>query len=394
MEQNKATHNPYTPDSGVRPPALAGRDRELADLRSIISQLTAGGSERHVLITGLRGVGKTVLLNEFESMCQDAGWPGETKEVGRNTSIASLIAHSARKALLQMSAKKRAGEMLRRGLSALKAFQVSFGEVSFKLDVDPAIGFADSGDLVEDLRDLLVAVGEAARESGLGFALILDEVQNLSRGDYEALIMALHRAKQRNLPIAFVGAGLPLVPSLTAEAKSYAERMFIYPTIDKLTASDAREALVLPAERQGVLWDQDAVGEVLAYTEGYPYFIQEYGRRAWDVSDAARITLEDAAVAKALVEADLDESFFEGRIGRLSDVERAYVVALASLGDEPQRSSRVAELLQRKPTSLSPVRDALLQSAVIYAPKRGLLAFTVPHCADFVRRRYPHTTMP
>jgi hypothetical protein len=330
-----------------------------------------------------------VLLNEFESMCQAAGWPGETKEVGRNTSIANLIAHSARKALLQMSAKKRAGDRLRRGLGALKAFQVSFGEVSFKLDVDPAVGIADSGDLVEDLRDLFMAVGEAALESGLGFALILDELQNLSRDDYEALIMALHRAKQRSLPVAFVGAGLPLVPSLTAEAKSYAERMFIYPMIGKLASCDAREALILPAEHQSVSWEEDAVAQVLAYTEGYPYFIQEYGRRAWDVGDTSRITLRDALAAKALVEADLDESFFEGRIGRLSDVERAYVVAMASLGDGPQRSSRIAELLQRKPTSLSPVRDALLQSAVIYAPKRGLLAFTVPHCADFVRRRYP-----
>ncbi|MGH2878432.1 MAG: AAA family ATPase [Solirubrobacteraceae bacterium] len=390
MGRGTGTHNPYTPDSGVRPPALAGRDQELAQLASIISQLTAGGSERHVLITGLRGVGKTVLLNEFEVMCQNAGWPGETKEVGRQTSVANLLSHSARKALLQMSVKKRAGEMLRRALSALKAFQVSVGDVSFKLDIDPAVGLADSGDLVEDLRDLLVAVGEAALESGLGFALILDEIQNLSRGDYEALIMALHRAKQRSLPVAFVGAGLPLIPSLTADAKPYAERMFVYPTIGKLAAREAREALVLPAEQQGVSWDEDAIREVLAYTEGYPYFIQEYGRRVWDVNSAARITPEDAIAAKALVEADLDESFFEGRIGRLADSERTYVAAMASLGDGPQQSSRVAELLQRKPTSLSPVRDALMQSAIIYAPQRGLLAFTVPHCADFVRRRYPH----
>ena len=188
---------------------------------------------------------------------------------------ATLIGRTARKALLQMSARKRAGEMLRRALSALKAFEVSTGDVSFKLDVDAAVGIADSGDLVEDLRDLLVAVGEAAQESGLGFALILDEIQNLSRDDYEALIMGLHRTKQKGLPVAFVGAGLPLIPSLTAEAKSYAERMFIYTAIGELGEPAARDALIKPAEAQKVSWDEDGVAEVMAYTEGYPYFIQD-----------------------------------------------------------------------------------------------------------------------
>ena len=337
----------------------------------------------------MSGVGKTVLLNEFEVLCQAAGWPGETKEVGRNTSLATLIGRTARKALLQMSARKRAGELLRRALSALKAFEVSTGDVSFKLDVDAAVGIADSGDLVEDLRDLLVAVGEAARESGLGFALILDEIQNLSRDDYEALIMALHRAKQRNLPVAFVGAGLPLIPSLTAEAKSYAERMFIYTAIGELGEPAARDALIQPAEHQGVSWDEDGVAEVMAYTEGYPYFIQEYGRSAWALNTGKRITLEDTRAAQLLVEADLDESFFEGRIGRLTDTERAYVSAMAALGDGPQDSSQVARLLQRKATSLSPIRDELMRNAVIYAPRRGQVDFTVPHCAAFVRRRYP-----
>lgn len=388
MGRGAGTYNPYTPDSGVRPPALTGRDRELARLASIVSQLTAGGTERHILITGLRGVGKTVLLNEFEAMCRQAGWPAETKEVGRGTSLATLIGRATRKALLQMSARKRAGETLRRALGVLKAFEVSVGEVSFKLDVSAAVGVADSGDLVEDLRDLLVAVGEAAQESGLGFALVLDEVQNLSRDDYEALIMALHRAKQRRLPVSFVGAGLPLIPSLTAEAKSYAERMFVYAAIGELPEPAARDALIQPAEQQGVSWAESAVAEVMAYTEGYPYFIQEYGRRAWDLNSGTRITLADTTAAKALVEADLDESFFEGRIGRLTGAEIAYVSALAGLGDGPQESGQVAKLLQRKPTSLSTVRDELMRNAVIYAPRRGQVDFTVPHCAAFVRRRY------
>jgi hypothetical protein len=389
MERGTGTYNPYTPDSGVRPPALTGRDAELARLASIVSQLTSGGTERHVLITGLRGVGKTVLLNEFEVFCQEAGWPGETKEVGRSTSLATLVGRTARKALLQMSARKRAGDLLRRALGALKAFEISTGDMSFKLDVSAAIGIADSGDLVEDLRDLLVAVGEAAKESGLGFALILDEIQNLRREDYEALIMALHRAKQRRLPVAFVGAGLPLIPSLTAEAKSYAERMFVYAAIGELSEPAARDALVQPAEQQGVSWSEEGIAEVMAYTEGYPYFIQEYGRRAWSLNTGKRITLKDTRAAKLLVEADLDESFFEGRLGRLTDTERAYLRAIATLGDGPQESSQVAKLLKRKATSLSPVRDELMRNAVIYSPRRGQVDFTVPHCAAFVRRRYP-----
>lgn len=389
MGRGAGTYNPYTPDPGVRPPALTGRDVELARLASIVSQLTAGGTERHVLITGLRGVGKTVLLNEFEILCQEAGWPAETKEVGRNTSLSTLIGRTVRKALLQMSARKRAGEMLRRALGALKAFEVTVGDASFKLDVTALVGTADSGDLVEDLRDLLVAVGEAAQESALGFALILDEIQNLSRSDYEALIMALHRAKQRRLPVAFVGAGLPLIPSLTAEAKSYAERLFAYASIGELSEPAARDALVKPAEQQGVSWEPDGVAEVLAYTERYPYFIQEYGRRAWALNTGRRITLADIHAARLLVEAELDESFFEGRVGRLTRTERAYAGAMAALGDGPQQSSRVAELLGRKQTSLSTVRDDLMRNAVIYAPQRGLVDFTVPHCAAYVRRRYP-----
>ena len=388
MARGAGTYNPYTPDSGVRPPALTGRDAELGTLAGIVSQLSAGGTERHLLITGLRGVGKTVLLNEFELLCREAGWPAETKEVGRNASLATLIGRAARKALLQMSVRKRAGEKLRKALSVLKAFEVSMGEVSFKLDVSPAVGIADSGDLVEDLRDLLVAVGEATQDAGLGFALILDEIQNLDRDDYEALIMALHRAKQRRLPVAFVGAGLPLIPSLTAEAKSYAERMFVYIAIGELSQAAVRDALIQPAERQGVSWEKGGVAEVMTYTEGYPYFIQEYGRRAWEVNSGRRITLEDARAAKLLVEADLDESFFEGRIGRLTDAERAYVTTMAALGDGPQETSEVAKLLGRKPTSLSMVRNELMRSAVIYSPRRGEVDFTVPHCAAFIRRRY------
>lgn len=389
MARPTNTHNPYTPDSGVRPPALTGRDAELAHLRSIITQLSSGGTENHLLITGLRGVGKTVLLLEFENMCTEAGWPGETNEIGSVSSIATVVSRAVRRALLRMSAKKRAGAHVKRALSVLKSFQITVGDISVTLDVDAAHGEADSGDLADDLRDLLVAVGEAAEESGRGFALILDELQNLSREDYEALIMGLHRAKQKGLPVAFVGAGLPLIPELTADAKSYAERMFVYPAIGALPHDAARDALILPAREQGVEWDPAAVEQVLDYTEGYPYFIHAYGRKAWPGSDATRITLEDTLDAQVVVEDWLDDNFFEARMKRLSDREGEYVSAMATLGDGPQSTTAIARILSSPPSSLTRTRDGLLRSSVIYAPRRGQVDFTVPHCAAFVRRRYP-----
>lgn len=392
MARGRGTHNPYTPDSGVRPPALTGRENELAHFHRIIDELGAGGTEKHLLITGLRGVGKTVLLNEFEAMCQEAGWPAEAKEVGRNSSIAVIVGRVVKVALIEMSLKKRIGERLKTAMGALKSFEVTLpDDVSFRLDPnwEPAPGRAESGDLADDLRDLLVAVGQAAIDAGVGFALILDEIQNLTRDDYEALIMALHRAKQKGLPIAFVGAGLPLIPRLTSDAKSYAERMFVFPTIGALNDEAASEALTEPAAGQGVDWQADAVSEVVDVTEGYPYFLQEYGRHAWARNSGPVITTGDVSQAQILVTEHLDTNFFEPRIGKLNDSERSYVSAMAELGDGPQRSAEVAARLGRGQQSVSPVRDALIESAIIYAPRRGYVDFTVPHCAPFVRRRYP-----
>ncbi|MGO9886388.1 MAG: AAA family ATPase [Solirubrobacteraceae bacterium] len=389
MGRGARTYNPYTPDAGARPPALVGRDRELEHLQSIITQLSAGGTERHLLITGLRGVGKTVMLNEFENVCAEAGWPAESKEVARDSSVAVLVGRSASRALRQLSLRAKVTHQLRRAMRVLTSFEVTLpGDIRFKLGVDALAGHADSGDLADDLRDVLVSVGEAAAEAGVGFALVLDELHNLLAGEYEALIIALHRAKQKTLPVSFVAAGLPLIPALTGEAKTYAERMFVRAPLGALPDDAACIALADPARMQKVRWDDDALTLAVTYTEGYPYFLQEVGRWAWRQRDGARITRPHVEAAIPLAEAELDESFFEVRLGRLNATQRAYVQAMAELGDGPVGSFDIAQRLGRKPTAVTKVRDALIREAIIYAPARGELAFTVPHCARFVRRRY------
>jgi hypothetical protein len=389
MVRGADTYNPYTPDAGARPPALVGRDRELEHLQSIITQLSAGGTERHLLITGLRGVGKTVMLNEFENACAEAGWPAESKEVARESSAATLVGRSASRALRQLSAKAKVTDRLRRAMRVLTSFEVALpGDISFKLGVDALAGQADSGDLADDLRDVLLSVGEAAAEAGVGFALVLDELHNLSPADYEALIVALHRAKQKMLPVSFVAAGLPLIPALTGEAKTYAERMFVRAPLGALPLTAARVALTDPARAQAVRWDEDALETAVAYTEGYPYFLQEVGRWAWRLGDGDRITRADIDIAISLAEEELDESFFEVRLGRLNATQRAYVQAMAALGDGPVASSDIAAQLGRKPSDVTKVRDALINEAITYAPVRGKLAFTVPHCARFIRRQF------
>lgn len=389
MGRGAHTYNPYTPDAGARPPALVGRDRELEHLQSIITQLDAGGTERHLLITGLRGVGKTVVLNEFENACAEAGWPAESKEVARGSSIAVLVGRSASRALRQLSMRAKVTDGIRRAMRVLTSFEVTLpGDVRFKLGVDALAGHADSGDLADDLRDVIVSVGEAAAEAGVGFALALDELHNLPAGDYEALIIALHRAKQKTLPVSFVAAGLPLIPALSGEAKTYAERMFVRAPLGALPDDAARIALADPARVQKVQWDDDALTLAVTYTAGYPYFLQELGRWAWRQRDGERITRTDVETAIPLAEAELDESFFEVRLGRLNATQRAYVQAMAELGDGPVSSTEIAQRLSRKPTAVTKVRDTLIREAIIYAPARGKLAFTVPHCARFVRRRY------
>lgn len=390
MVREATARNPYTPDMGARPPFLAGRDSELAYFGEMLAQLGAGGTQKHLILTGLRGVGKTVLLNEFEALCGAAGWPGESRELAEGSSVAHVVAKAARKALMEMSAGRRAGDAVRRALGALKAFTLTLGDITFRFDVDALEGVADSGDLAEDMRDLLVEVGTAAKANGAGFALILDEMQNLSKVDLEALIVGLHRAKQKALPVALVGGGLPLLPDLTGEAKSYAERGFEFRRIGALDRVAAAAALEEPVNGQDVRWDPRAVERVIDLTEGYPYFLQEYGREIWKIHRDPVIDLKQVTAAEPIVLEYLDDNFFSQRIGKLPDAERRYMAAIASLGVGPQRSGAVADALGKEPQEVSVVRDRLIKASLLYAPARGEVNFTVPLCADHIRRHpYP-----
>jgi AAA ATPase domain len=383
-----ARNNPYSPGAGAPPPALTGREREIEHFQTLLARLGAGAHEKSMIVTGQRGVGKTVLLNRFESLADEAEWFSDFYEVPRDAELPAALARMARRALLRISRKERMRSRVDNALGVLKAFTVTVGGIELNIDVDAARGSADSGDLAEDLRDLLIEVGRVAQQAGTGVLFLFDEVQFVRKAHYEALVIALHRLSQKRVPLAVVGAGLPLLPRLTGEAKSYSERMFDYSSIGRLSPEDAEEALRRPARERGVEYAHDALARLMDLTGRYPYFIQEYGKHVWNVASTDTITLDDVEAAVPVVRAYLDEGFFEVRMGRTTKSQRRYMVAMADLGDGPQSSSAVAERLGIPDKSASPTRAELIDAALIYVPQRGSVDFTVPGCADYVRRRF------
>ena len=383
--------NPYSPGAGTRPPALVGRDGEIEAMDVALRRLRLGRDGRSQMLTGLRGVGKTVMLNEFEHLAGGRGYFHEHIEVGEDGDLAPRLAAAIRRILLAMDARKRIGERIRRALGVLKAFSIRLpGGPELSIDVDAVSGPADSGDLATDLSGLFVEVGEVARDHDAGVLITIDELHYVALPTLEALVMGLHRAAQLRLPITIAGAGLPSLATLTGEAKSYAERMFTFPVIGSLPAEQAREALVVPAADEGVDWEPAALDRVLAVTEGYPYFLQEFGKRAWDAADVPRtITDDDVARSIPVATAELDDGFFRVRTGRTSDPERAYLRAMAELGPGPVRSGEVAALLQKKTTALGPTRDGLIRKALCYSPRYGEIDFTVPLFDGFMKRWLP-----
>lgn len=345
-----------------------------------------------MLITGLRGVGKTVLLGAFESRARASGWITVTAEITKNEDFGPRMGSMIRRALFQVAPKISWTGKLRRAAGALRSFSIAVapdGSVTAGIDIEPLEGTADSGHLPDDLTDLLVALGEAAQERDTGIAFLVDEVQFLRVAEFEALIAGLHRTVQRRLPITLVGAGLPQLPRLAGEAKSYAERLFKFPRIGQLTPPQAEAALAQPAAYQGVSYEPGAIDVIVDYTEGYPYFLQEYGKIVWDLAPAgepisARVTEE----AQRAVEAKLDESFFRVRAERVTELELQYLRAMAELGSGEQSAGDVAAVMGRTSNQLGPTRARLIDKGLIYTTSHGHGDFTVPQFDRYMRRNH------
>ena len=365
----------------------------------MLARLERGRTEQSTKITGLRGVGKTVLLGQFSRKADARKWATIELEVSKhdNDDFRRQLARGFRSALLQMSPKARWGDRARRLAAVIKSFTVAIdpdGKITAGLDTDAAEGVADSGDLATDLTELLVAVGEAAADHQTGVVLLLDEIQFLRRDQLEAVVAALHKTVQRELPITMVGAGLPQIAELAGEAKSYAERLFKFPDIGVLSEEDARAALSKPAAEEGVAFDDAALQLAGEVTGRYPYFLQELGYAVWPLASNNRITRTDVEHARLVYEDKLDGSFFRVRLDRATELEQAYLRAMAELGPEPQLASAVARLLNRTSEQCGPTRSGLIEKGLLYTPNHGYAAFTVPHFDQFTRRSVPTLSVP
>jgi len=385
--------NPFSPGAGAPPPELVGRDGILDQARVLLGRVKSKRPEKSMLLTGLRGVGKTVLLNETERLALGSGYRTISVESHEGKSLASLLVPHLRKVLYEIDRLAGAGDKVRRGLRVLGSFvgalKMSVDDVTFGLDIDPERGAADSGDLEIDLPSLFVAIGDAAEERKAAVALFIDEIQYLDRKELGALIMAMHKIQQRQLPIVLIAAGLPILPALAGESKSYAERLFSFPAVGALSKEDAMKALQEPAQAVGVTFETRALHEVYRLTAGYPYFLQEWGYQAWNHADKSPIRLRVVKEATATVTTRLDENFFKVRYNRLTPGERRFLRAMAELGPGPQRTGDVADILEVKLMSLGPVRANLIKKGMIYSPAYGDMAFTVPLFDEFMKRTIP-----
>lgn len=386
--------NPFSPGAGSPPPELAGRDGILEQARVLLGRVLAKRPEKSLLLTGLRGVGKTVLLNEIERMAQASGYRTILIEAHEGKSLAVLLAPQLRRLLFDLDRIAGAGDKVRRGIAVLKSFigavRIKVGEIDISLDIEPEPGTADSGDLETDLPSLFLAVGEAAQERGVAVALLIDELQYFSSPELSALIMAMHKMQQRQLPLLLIAAGLPILPGLMGESKSYAERLFSFPDIGPLPEPDATKALQDPVRQAGEAFEPAALAEIFRLTRGYPYFLQEWGYQAWNHAASSPISLAVVRQTSALVAQRLDENFFRVRFDRLTPREKKYLRAMAELGPGPHRTGDVADKLGVKINTLGPVRANLIKKGMVYSPSHGDMAFTVPLFDEFMRRAIAH----
>jgi hypothetical protein len=380
--------NPFRPGAGTPPPALIGRDDLIEKYSIALRRTLAGRPGKSVMPIGLRGVGKTVLLNRFEQLARDNGLQTGFMEAPETGEFKRLLATRLRSILVGLD-QGPVSRAVKRAMGTLKSFTYTLPDgMSISLDVDPVLGSADSGVLSEDTTDLLVAVGEAVKDRDTGLLLAIDEVQYLTAEELAALISAIHRTVQLSLPVILVGAGLPQLPGLAGSAKSYAERLFDFPHIGPLARADAQAALELPAQAQGVTFTDGALDDLLDRTQGYPYFLQEWGYHVWNVAPKSPITLEDVRLAAPDVQRQLDENFFLVRMDRLTPAEKRYLTAMAELGEGPHRSGDIAGRLGVKVESVAPRRSALIQKGMVFSPAHGDTAFTVPLFDEFLRRTH------
>lgn len=384
--------NPFAPGAGNQPPELAGRDEVLRSAEVALGRIIRGRHHKSQILLGLRGVGKTVLLTRIRRMADDSGYETAFIEAPDDRKLAALLVPEIRRILLRLNRMEAAKESAHKALRALRsfasAFKISYGEVG--ISVDPAPGVADSGDLAFDLQDLFIETGKAAAAAGRGVALLIDEVQYLSKTELSALIVALHSISQEQLPVVFFGGGLPQIAALAGDARSYSERLFDFPEIGRLATAEATEALREPIEKENASINDDALVEIVRTTEGYPYFIQEWGYQVWNIAQTSPITLSDAKEAGHRALARLDSGFFRVRFDRLTPREREYVRAMAELGAGPQRSSDIAKVLGKELQNVAPFRSNLIKKGMIYSPSYGDTAFTVPMFDAFLRRSIPN----
>lgn len=385
--------NPYAPGAGTPPPELAGRDDLLNSVSVALQRVRAGRPAKSVLMIGLRGVGKTVLLERMRSDAAADGFATFRVEAPEGRSLPAMLAPELRRALLSVSKKEKSKELARKGLRALAGFagamKIKYQDIEVGVDVEAEPGLADNADLEHDLQVLLELVGQAHQAVDSALAMFVDELQYVEEDQLAALIVALHRLSQLSLPVVLVGAGLPQLRGQTGSAKSYAERLFEFPEVGALSHEDAEAAIVNPARELGVEYQSGAVDLILEKTKGYPYFLQEWGSHAWKVADASPITTQDVDDASDLAVAALDESFFRVRFDRLTPSEKRYLRAMAELGPGPHRSGDIAHVLGRKVTSLAPVRSKLIRKGMVWSPSHGDTGFTVPLFDEFMKRIMP-----
>ncbi len=385
--------NPFSPGAGSPPPELVGRDPILEQARILLGRIKQRRPEKSILLTGLRGVGKTVLLNEIERLAKADGYHTIAIEAHEDKPLGPLIAPPLRSLLFELDRIAGAGDKAKRGLRVVRSFlgalKVTYQDISIGLDVDPEQGSADSGDLEIDLPNLFAAVAEAAEERKSVVAVLIDEIQYFNQKELGALIMAMHKAQQRQLPLVLLGAGLPILPGLAGESKSYAERLFSFPEVGALSEEESAKALRGPAQAAAVAFEPQALREVFQLTKGYPYFLQEWAYQSWNLAPTNSITLEVVKNATATVIPRLDKNFFRVRFDRLTPSEKRFLRAMAELGPGAQRTGDIAESLGVKITSLGPMRAKLIKKGMIYSPAHGDMAFTVPLFNELMIRAIP-----